>query len=54
MKVELNEIIIGVQWLENTKYFKDLTEATLFASEKISKGYEIKMLYCNKYGCEIQ
>jgi hypothetical protein len=38
----------------DTTFFKDLTEATMFAVEKINKGYKIKMLYCDKYGCKIQ
>lgn len=53
--IDLNELHIGVyiKKMGYTYYFKDLTEATLFAAEKISKGYKVEMLYCDKYGCKI-
>ncbi len=51
--VDLNEVVIGVKWLDNTTYFKDLTKAAYFAAEKINKGYKVEMLYCDKYGCKI-
>lgn len=54
MTVDLNELYIGVRVNDYTTYFKDLTKATLFATEKINKGYEVKMLYCDQYGCKIQ
>lgn len=54
--INLEELRIGVyvEEMETTTFFKDLTEATLHATEKINKGYTIKMLYCDKYGCEIK
>lgn len=51
--VNLNELYIGVKVKDTTTFFKDLTKATLFASEKINKGYKVEMLYCDKYGCKI-
>jgi hypothetical protein len=51
--VNLDELYIGVKVKDTTTYFKDLTEATLFASEKINKGYKVEMLYCDKCGCKI-
>lgn len=50
--INLNELLIGVFIKKTgcTHYFKDLTEATIFAADKISKGYKIEMRYCDKYG----
>lgn len=54
-RYDLDKICIGVyvEDTQTTTYFKDPTEAAYFASENINKGWKIKMLYCNEYGCEI-
>ena len=53
--INLDELHIGVFVKDTqTKYFfKDLTEATLFAAENLNKGRTIEMQYCDKYGCKI-
>lgn len=53
--INLEELTIGVfdEQLQMTSYFKDLTEATLYATEQINKGHKIEVLYCDKYGCKI-
>ena len=52
--IDLEELTIGVLVNDTqTTYFKDLTEATKYATEKLNNGCKIEMLYCDKYGCRI-
>jgi hypothetical protein len=54
MMIDLSELYIGVEVNEIAiTFFKDLTEATIYASNKINKGDRVKMVYCDKYGCKI-
>ena len=54
MQVDLNELYLGVTVNEiTTTFFKDLTEATTYASDKIDKGNKVNVIYCDKYGCKI-
>ena len=54
MQVDLNELYLGVTVNEiTTTFFKDPTEATIYASDKIDKGNKVNVNYCDKYGCKI-
>lgn len=54
MKVDLNELYLGVTVNETTTtFFKNPTDATIYASDKINKGNKVNVIYCDKYGCKI-